>query len=280
MQKIQIGIGIGHGGTQPGASGVLAGKSYTERGLVRKIMPPLIDLLNNSGKFDAATLNKLCGKDDNATWPPIQQRKEVAKMLESRDLDAIIVYHFNSSTSVSARGWVVCYNSNRSNDYEFAQKYYDAALQEGGLLIPKIGVAGNRAERLQPRTDLAMLKIEDIVKNLQETKIPSVDIPKVAKAVMDSLNFQLRSGSKASLAGSFFQEMDPQNRTFYYAEAAPIVKKIERAAMFSAGAAKPEMNIILVEMGFLSNQGDLKAAVERPLDLAAINFAAIEKCFF
>ena len=279
MSLIKIGIGLGHGGNQPGASGTLAGKIYLEKDLIRKIAPPLIGKLNDSGKFDAATLNKLCGKDNDATWPPIQQRKDVAKMLEGSDLAAIVVLHFNSFTSASANGWVVCYNTDRKGDYEFAKKYYDAALEEGSLLSPAIDVLGNRTAALQPRTDLAMLKIEDIVKNLTGTKIPANAIESVAKAVMDSVDIKLRSGSKAYLATLFQEEMKSKGLSQHYKEAAPIVKAMERVALLSAGIEKPEMSIILVEMGFLSNQGNLTVAVERPLDLAAINFATIDKCF-
>ena len=275
---IQIGIGLGHGGTQPGASGVLNKKTYLEKDLVRKTVPFLLDFLNNGGKFGAKTLNELCGKANDATWLPIQQHKDVEKLLKTRDLAAIFVYHFDSAAP-AACGWSFCYNSGRAGDKEFAQKYYEGARSQGNLLAPAISVDGNRAEHIKPRTGLAMLKIDDLAQNLTNAKLAPAAVAGVASAMKDAIDLHLRTAPNVPLADTVSTMLNSRALGKYAQIALPLADRLERSMLLSAGKGKPRMNLLLVECGFISNIGDLTVAVDRPADIALVNYTAINSCF-
>lgn len=279
MAKIQIGIGLGHGGAQPGAVGTLGGKTYLEKSLVRKMSPFLLGFLNGDGRFEAKTLNELCGKENDATWPPLRQRKDVEAMLKARDLSAIIIFHFDSSAKPSPCGWSFCYNSNRPGDRQFAQNYYEGARDSGNGLAMKIDVDGNRAERIKPRTDLALLKTEDIVQNLRLKGLGGKGAEDVALSIRQALDLHLRANPPWPLADTVRATLSKRNLAAHSAEALPVAEKIERTMMLAFAGGKPEMNLLLVECGFLSNIGDLAVAVGRPSDIAFVNFAAVSRCF-
>lgn len=279
MAKIQIGIGQGHGGTQPGASGKLGGKAYLEKNLVRKMTPFLLDFLNNGEKFEAKTLNDLCGKASDATWAPIQQRKDVEAMLKTRDLAAIFAYHFDSSETASPCGWSVCYNSSRAGDMEFAQKYYEGARFQGNAASININVDGNRAEHIKPRTDLAMLKIDDLVQNLAKAGLGAGAAESVANAMKEAIGTHLRTMPNLPLADTVSAALNKRQLAQYSPMALPLAAKLERSMLLSLGNEKPKMNLLLIECGFMSNIGDLKVAVDQPADIALVNYTAINRCF-
>jgi len=282
MAKLQIGIGLGHGGKQPGASAVMnhegKNKIFLEKDLVRKMAPFLLDFLNNSGKFEAKTLNELCGKLNDATWQPVQQHKDVEAMLKSHDLAAIFVFHFDSAVP-TACGWSFCYNSGREGDMAFAQKYYEGARFQGSALSVKIDVEGNRTEHIKPRTDLAMLKIDDLVQNLEKAGLAPKAAQNVALSMKQAIDEHLRTAPARPLADTVRATLGKHRLSGYIGAALPLADKIERSMLLTVGKQKPQMNLLLVECGFLSNIGDLKAAVDRPSDIALVNYTAINNCF-
>lgn len=143
----------GHGGRQPGAvSGVI-----TEAKLTRSITLLLKHKLLSDNKLDALTSYEIANKRIDDTWEPEIRKKLLAAFDKAHShIDLLLTIHLNSVARESPSGLVIGHYTRP----EKAQIMYDSIL---ATVSPSgYSLAGNRAETIQERPELALLNIPGI----------------------------------------------------------------------------------------------------------------------
>ena len=146
-------IDPGHGGTDSGAVSGTGPNMVKEAVLTRQIAKYLLDSLNKEGKVNAVSSFEIGKQDINSYWGVNERRTALSKYALNNPIDYIISIHINSSTASNSSGLVVCHNDRLAD----ATVMYDTMVAYAGE--KGYDLIGNRQEREQPATMLALLRV-------------------------------------------------------------------------------------------------------------------------